>query len=173
MLTRQVQGAFEAAYEKAAASSQPDDWMNAALLGKQFSNAVTTLLCSPATAWECANPKDARHPMAFVTTKRPTMEHYTEQGWTVTPLFLCPSPELVAVLTNIERVRAFEAVGQHQTTTDCAWTYDEHDFKYDSACGEAWCFIDGGPQDNNVRFCQGCGGRVVLAAPAKQQEVDR
>jgi hypothetical protein len=39
MLTHQLQGAFEDAYEKAAASSKPDDWMNAALMGKQFSNA--------------------------------------------------------------------------------------------------------------------------------------
>ncbi|MCM3581807.1 hypothetical protein M3795_15095 [Ralstonia pickettii] len=39
MLIHQLQGAFEAAYEKAAASSKPDDWMNAALFAKQFSNA--------------------------------------------------------------------------------------------------------------------------------------
>ena len=39
MLTHQLQGAFEGAYEKAAASSEPEDWMNAAFLGKQFSNA--------------------------------------------------------------------------------------------------------------------------------------
>ncbi|CAJ0862538.1 hypothetical protein R77567_01657 [Ralstonia sp. LMG 32965] len=109
MLTHQLQSAFEDACEKAAASNKPDDWMNAALLGKQFSNAYRDLSSSPASAWECASPTDARHPMAFVTTKRPTMEHYKAQGWTVTPLFLCPPPELLILLTTIERVRAFEA----------------------------------------------------------------
>lgn len=48
MLTHQLQGAFEDAYEKAAASSQPDDWMNAALLGKQFSNAYREASRHPA-----------------------------------------------------------------------------------------------------------------------------
>lgn len=113
MLTHQLQGAFEGAYEKAAASCKPEDWMNAALLGKQFSNAYRKLSNSPACAWECVSPKDARHQMAFVTTKRPTMEHYSAQGWTVTPLFRCPSPALVNVLATIERVREFEAADSH------------------------------------------------------------
>ncbi|WP_454844858.1 hypothetical protein [Ralstonia thomasii] len=109
MLTHQIQCAFEDAYEKAAASNRPDDWMNAGLLGKQFSDAYRKLSSSPASAWECASPNGARQPMAFVTTKRPTMEHYAAQGWTVTPLFLCPPPELLSLLTMIESVRAFEA----------------------------------------------------------------
>jgi hypothetical protein len=33
---------------------------------------------------------------------------------------------------------------------------------YESACGEAWAFTDGGPTENNVRFCQGCGKPVKL-----------
>jgi len=39
----------------------------------------------------------------------------------------------------------------------CEWTHDENDGFWESACGEAWQFNDGGPADNNVRFCQGCG----------------
>lgn len=46
----------------------------------------------------------------------------------------------------------------------CKWTYDEHDYKWDSACGEAWQFTDGGPEDNGVKFCQGCGKPAMLAA---------
>lgn len=46
----------------------------------------------------------------------------------------------------------------------CEWTYDEHDYKWDSACGEAWMFCDGGPTENGVRFCQSCGKPVLLAA---------
>ena len=46
----------------------------------------------------------------------------------------------------------------------CEWTAtDAFDQTYwDSACGEAWTFIDGGPADNSVRFCQGCGKPVHI-----------
>ena len=49
--------------------------------------------------------------------------------------------------------------------TGCTWTQDP-DFEmgdtYDSSCGEKWSFIDGGPTENRVRFCQGCGKPVKL-----------
>lgn len=46
----------------------------------------------------------------------------------------------------------------------CQWTFDEHDYKWDSGCGEAWMFSDGGPTENGVKFCQSCGKPVLLAA---------
>ncbi|WP_440492790.1 hypothetical protein [Serratia ureilytica] len=46
----------------------------------------------------------------------------------------------------------------------CQWTFDEHDSKWDSGCGEAWMFCDGDPTENGVRFCQSCGKPVLLAA---------
>lgn len=46
----------------------------------------------------------------------------------------------------------------------CEWTHDEPQYSWDSACGEKWSFIEGGPKENFVRFCQGCGKPVVLAA---------
>ncbi|MBO1505208.1 hypothetical protein JKX24_16450 [Serratia proteamaculans] len=46
----------------------------------------------------------------------------------------------------------------------CKWTYDENDYKWDSGCGEAWMFSDGGPTENGVKFCQSCGKTVLLAA---------
>ena len=49
--------------------------------------------------------------------------------------------------------------------TGCTWTKDP-DFEmgdtYDSACGEKWSFIDGGPTENRVSFCQGCGKPVKI-----------
>ena len=33
---------------------------------------------------------------------------------------------------------------------------------YESDCGEVWSFIDGGPKENNVRFCHGCGCTVSV-----------
>lgn len=52
-----------------------------------------------------------------------------------------------------------QPVSQH-----CEWTYDEHDSKWDSSCGDAWMFCDGGPTENGVKFCQNCGKPVLLAA---------
>jgi hypothetical protein len=44
---------------------------------------------------------------------------------------------------------------------------------YDSVCGERWSFIDGGPVENNVRFCQGCGKPVKLVPfPVPADEPD-
>lgn len=45
----------------------------------------------------------------------------------------------------------------------CNWSLtDDDNMIYESACGEAWVFNDGGPKENNVRFCQGCGKPVNL-----------
>ena len=70
-----------------------------------------------------------------------------------------------------KRAQAAPAVG---VPDSCLWTPDtdyETDVHY-SACGEAWSFIEGGPKENNVRFCQGCGKPVVIASAQPQQEED-
>lgn len=62
-----------------------------------------------------------------------------------------------------EFVRAIEA----SCDSTCTWTKDPDDEympdTWDSACGEKWTFNDGGPIENSVRFCQGCGKTVKLA----------
>ena len=66
----------------------------------------------------------------------------------------------------LSRAQAAPAVGAPDA---CVWTPDtdyETDIHY-SACGEAWSFIEGGPKENKVRFCQGCGKPVKLAASPK------
>ncbi|XPP74327.1 hypothetical protein ACN2AS_05435 [Serratia liquefaciens] len=50
-----------------------------------------------------------------------------------------------------------------ETPDGCQWTFDEHDSKWDSGCGEAWMFCDGGPTENGVKFCQSCGKPILLA----------
>ncbi|MBH2759606.1 hypothetical protein [Serratia ureilytica] len=57
-----------------------------------------------------------------------------------------------------------QPVSSGYTLPGCEWTYDDNDSKWDSACGEAWMFSDGGPTENGVKFCQGCGKPVLLAA---------
>ena len=47
---------------------------------------------------------------------------------------------------------------------DCIWTFDDIDGKRDTACGEAFCFIDGNPSDNGMKFCPYCGKPLVTLA---------
>ena len=39
----------------------------------------------------------------------------------------------------------------------CEWTHNEDDGFWETACGEAWRFDDGGPGENNMHFCHSCG----------------
>ena len=67
---------------------------------------------------------------------------------------------------HFTRAQAAPAVGVPDA---CVWTQDtdyETDIHY-SACGEAWSFIEGGPKENKVRFCQGCGKPVKLTYQPK------
>jgi hypothetical protein len=64
--------------------------------------------------------------------------------------------------TGGHEIPLVQALYSYPVRDYCRWTYDEHDYKWDSACGEAWQFTDGGPEDNGVKFCQGCGKPVVL-----------
>jgi hypothetical protein len=50
----------------------------------------------------------------------------------------------------------------------CTWTKsaDPHmPDTFHSTCGVVWTFTDGGPGENNVRFCPGCGGKLVEGQP--------
>ncbi|MCC4118807.1 hypothetical protein LLG90_25985, partial [Aromatoleum toluclasticum] len=50
----------------------------------------------------------------------------------------------------------------------CLWI-ENNEAIWNTACGEAWSFVDGGPADNNVKFCHGCG-KPVLAVPCMANE---
>lgn len=55
----------------------------------------------------------------------------------------------------------------------CEWRQDDDVFMpgtWDGACGAKWTFTEGGPVDNEMRFCPECGGHVVLAAAQSQEE---
>ena len=57
-------------------------------------------------------------------------------------------------------------VGAHEQEAVCVWTchgneFDDDDDVWETSCGEAYCFIDGGTfADNLVRFCSFCGKPV-------------
>jgi len=46
----------------------------------------------------------------------------------------------------------------------CTWTQspDPHmPDTYEATCGAIWTFTEGGPAENNMRFCPECGSKVV------------
>ena len=57
------------------------------------------------------------------------------------------------------RVRAMT-----RETGTCVWKWDEHnDDFWDTACGESFCFIDGGPKENHTKYCPYCGRLIEEA----------
>ena len=39
----------------------------------------------------------------------------------------------------------------------CEWAHNDDDGYWDTSCGKAWRFDDGGPKENNMNFCHCCG----------------
>lgn len=46
--------------------------------------------------------------------------------------------------------------------TKCVWRFDGAADKWDTACGDAFTFIAGGPQLNNFHFCPYCGAKISV-----------
>ena len=47
----------------------------------------------------------------------------------------------------------------------CSWTPPPTGEEYNTwhgSCGADWCFEDGGPDDNQMKFCPECGGIVTV-----------
>ena len=67
---------------------------------------------------------------------------------------------------------AAQAISAEPAVQDvCEWDFDdEYEVVWESSCGELWSFIDGGPKENRVRFCHGCGKPVALAAHEKAKK---
>ena len=51
----------------------------------------------------------------------------------------------------------------------CTWTHDDDEGSWDAECGERWSITEGTPEENNFRFCPGCGRKVktIFATPQK------
>ena len=63
--------------------------------------------------------------------------------WTNIPLYTTPQPAQV------------QPVVREPLT--CEWTHNDDDGYWDTSCGKAWRFDDGGPKENNMNFCHCCG----------------
>ena len=44
----------------------------------------------------------------------------------------------------------------------CEWTHNDDDGYWDTSCGKAWRFDDGGPKENNMNFCHCCGKTLSI-----------
>ena len=75
-----------------------------------------------------------------------------------------PSEIVEQLIEVASRLLAMTALANAEPT-GCQWTQDP-DFEmgdtYHSACGEVWSFVNGGPAENRVRYCHGCGKPVTL-----------
>jgi len=53
---------------------------------------------------------------------------------------------------------------------NCTWIETPEYWECD-ACGLSWVFADGGPAENEMRYCPGCGRRLLdESAPTNNQE---
>lgn len=55
----------------------------------------------------------------------------------------------------------------HTGQDGCQWNPDE-DSVYSTGCGNEWQFTDGGLEDNKIKFCPYCSGKI--AAPKPESE---
>ena len=68
------------------------------------------------------------------------------------------SEEIVTLYTTPQPTKA--QAGAVPLT--CEWTHNEDDGFWETACGEAWRFDDGGPGENNMHFCHSCGNSLRI-----------
>lgn len=52
---------------------------------------------------------------------------------------------------------------------ECTWTEDPEGY-WSTSCGRSWTFIEGGPRENCVRYCHGCGKPVRIADEPNKEE---
>lgn len=49
-------------------------------------------------------------------------------------------------------------------TNTCEWEAEVEDSGvWEGSCGAAWVLLNGGPAENEMKFCPGCGKPVVIA----------
>lgn len=103
-------------------------------------------------------------PVAQQERKPDACEHrnYGWNPWTHTGKCRDCDAELICGPNGIE---ATPPAQQERKPEQCEWKPEDQEFTpytYASTCGELWSFIDGGPIENRVKFCQGCGKPVIL-----------
>ena len=95
---------------------------------------------------------------APLASESAAFEHGFDAAWKlITPLL--PNPEDAHLVQNDGR-------------ETCAWQKDSDEWEgdqWDSACGEKYVFVEGGPADNGHKFCHGCGKPLVVIGDAAME----
>jgi len=101
--------------------------------------------------WRCRNRKRT------ILGHMGYIEKWHEWGWQ-------PEPDMEFTIQCNDDISDFL---RQLNGTDkwCVWTYDENHDTWDTACGEAFCFTDGGPKENRIRFCGYCGKKLKEVKP--------
>lgn len=154
--------------------SEPTPAQQAEILEQMATQIATFLDCSTvdalragAAALRAAVSPQAQIESAGDVTPEQAVEMLKVMGPVVEKAAIGYSANQFYAIAKAIRLRAAVS-GEGKT---CVWTLDSDEYRgdsWDSACGETWCFVEGGPDDNRVTFCQGCGGRVIY--PAAPQE---
>jgi hypothetical protein len=108
----------------------------------------------------------------WVSTRSADFRHITDGQY---QLYVGPlAYEVPAAIKTLEALGYTYEDGEQWTAppaqpAPCTWTKsaDLHmPDTFNSSCGVVWTFTDGGPGENNVRFCPGCGSKVVKGGAA-------
>lgn len=123
---------------------------------------------NPNGDWRPATTPAAQAEPVYVQVR-----HKTEYGMSEWGVPLDPKEQHSKWADGVEMRKLYTKPPAEPGT--CVWTEQDDDTMpgtYESTCGELWSFIDGGPAENNVRFCHGCG-KAVSTKPAAQAEPDQ
>ncbi len=88
-------------------------------------------------------------------------------SWVVVPVWHLPvqtaeNLQITAAFTVLSIARGyvwrrvFDRITRTQPEKQCAWAED-NEHTWHTSCGNAWGFFDGGPEDNDIKHCHGCG----------------
>ena len=77
---------------------------------------------------------------------------------------MCEETEKAGEASGCVRVEATVRPGMEEDIKrrKCWWVHDQDDSKWDTECGNAQCFIEGGPKENEYRFCPYCGKPLLF-----------
>ncbi len=86
------------------------------------------------------------------------------------------TPDWVVLAQDIKMLEIEVRLLKKHFARTCTWTVDydaSEPIKWDTTCGEAWNWYEGGLTANNVRYCHGCGGKIVeVDEPPKWDDED-
>jgi hypothetical protein len=99
------------------------------------------------------------HPNERVTRKGKarTRKHYRRPCLSDDPSVCLDQLAIFASQVEAEFIAAHDITLPASASAVCTWVEDDLMCKWDTACGNAFCFITGTPTDNEMLFCPYCG----------------